>query len=331
MFDLQSYNTFKMKVKAAKGLIIHDVSDLKLLVDDKYLILGSGSDVLFTADYSGTVLINEIKGLTIALKDEVFQVRVGGGMILDDLIATLIDKGICGLENLSLIPGTVGAAPVQNVGAYGVEIGNFIKSVEVFDLKDKRSFVLSGSECKFAYRSSIFKEDCARNWFITYINLEFSQRFVPNIAYKGLDLANPQDAQEIRRKVIELRKAKLPDPKFVGNAGSFFKNPIVDSTVVSDIKKEYPDAPVYPAPNGKFKLAAGWLIDKAGCRGITQGRAGTWEHQALVLVNRGDALPDEIVALGKFICAKVKAKFAIDLYPEVRMIGKEGEVRWQDL
>ena len=331
MFDLERHNTFKMKVKAQNGLFINTAEDLAKLDTDKYLILGSGSDVLFVDDYSGTVLINAIKSLEIKHEGNFYKVRAGGGILLDSLISELVAKGAYGLENLSAVPGTVGAAPVQNVGAYGAEIGDYIESVEFFDLSTKKAGKLLKKDCLFAYRHSIFKEDFAKSWFITYVNFSLPDTFTPNFTYKGIAEEGLLSAKAVRDKIIALRSAKLPDPKLVGNAGSFFKNPIVDKDTVEVIKSQYQDVPVYPFADGLYKLAAGWLIDRAGCRGITQGNAGTWEHQALVLVNRGGARPCEIISLGKYICAKVKEKFAVDLYPEVRFIGKDGEVFWQDL
>lgn len=331
MFDLEQHNTFKMKVKAKKGLFIKSCEDLNKVDDAKCLILGSGSDVLFIDDYDGTVLINAIKTLEIKHEGNVYKVRSGGGIALDSLISDLVDKGAYGLENLSAVPGTVGAAPVQNVGAYGTEVGDYIESVEFFDLQTKKAGKLLKKDCLFAYRHSIFKEEIAKSWFITYVNFVLPDTFRPNFTYKGIEGEGLSSAKAVRDKIIALRSAKLPNPELVGNAGSFFKNPIVSKNTVDAIKAQFEDVPVYPFSDGLYKLAAGWLIDKAGCRGITKGKAGTWEHQALVLVNRGGANPSEIIALGKYICAKVKEKFAIDLYPEVRLIGKDGEVFWQDL
>lgn len=331
MFDLERHNTFKLKVRARDGLIIRKVKDLAAVNTDKYLILGSGSDVLFVDDYDGTVLINAIESLEVKHEGSFYKVRAGGGLLLDSLIGKLLDIGAYGLENLSAVPGTVGAAPVQNVGAYGVEIGSFIDSVEYFDLRSKNTGKLYKEDCLFAYRHSVFKEEIARSWFITHVNLSLPDTFIPNFSYKGLEGQGNLSAHEVRERVIALRRAKLPDPKAVGNAGSFFKNPIVSKQTVNKITMQFADAPVYPVDHGMYKLAAGWLIDKAGCRGITIGNAGTWEHQALVLVNRGGARAQEIISLGKFICEKVKRQFGIDLYPEVRLIGRNGEVSWSDL
>lgn len=331
MFDLKNYNTFNLTVYAKEGREISSVDDLYTPVSEPFIILGGGSDVLFTEDFNGTVLINKITGLDIKSEPDCFKVRAGGGLILDDLIATLLKQGISGLENLSLIPGTVGAAPIQNVGAYGVEIGSLIESVEAVDLKSLRKFNLSAQECCFDYRYSIFKESSHQSFFITHVNFKLPKTFEPILSYAGLQSYEFKDAKAVRERVIALRNEKLPNPKHVGNAGCFFKNPYVDSTKLKDLQKEFGSMPFYPAQDGKYKLAAGWLIDKANCRGIKHGQVGTWGQQALVIVNLGNAKPHEIVALAKYISAEVKSKFAIDLVPEVRLYGKHGEKAWEQI
>lgn len=331
MFNLKNYNTFNLTVYAQEGREINSVDDLTAPVTEPYIILGGGSDVLFTEDFAGTVLINKIAGLEIKEEIDCYKVRAGGGLILDDLIVTLLNQGISGLENLSLIPGTVGAAPIQNVGAYGVEIGSLIQSVEVIDLKTLKKSCLSAQECCFDYRYSIFKEYSHSSCFITYVNFKLPKCFKPVQNYAGLQSYVFNDALSLRERVIALRNEKLPNPKFVGNAGCFFKNPYVDSAKLKDLQNEFGSLPFYPADNGNYKLAAGWLIDKANCRGIKHGQVGTWGQQALVIVNLGNAKPHEIVALAKYISAEVKSKFAIDLVPEVRLYGKHGEKAWEQI
>lgn len=330
MFDLLPYNTFGLDVKAYAGIIVRSVSDLKTVSAPETLILGLGSDVLFIDDYEGLAVINAIKGLEIVKTGRTYQVTAGGGVVLDEFIQALLSYGITGLENLSGIPGTVGAAPVQNIGAYGREIGSFITGVEVYDLDTHRAFTLSHDECAFAYRTSVFKEQKQRRYFITHVHFAFEEGFKPCLTYPGLD-NDPSltSAGAVRHRVLALRERKLPDPRFVGNAGSFFKNPVVDADKVATLKETWPDLPVYPTADGKFKLAAGYLIDKAGCRGITHGHAGTWEHQALVIVNRGQACPHEIVSLARYIAARVEELFKVTLIPEVRIFGRHGEVPWE--
>lgn len=333
MFDLAPYNTFGLHVGAKNLIIVKDLASLANFNDEIYLILGRGSDVLFTADFDGTILVNAIRGIEIKEDKDYYYVKVGGGEVLDDLIVYLLNRSIVGLENLSKIPGTVGAAPVQNVGAYGVEIGDYIEQIDVFDLKSKQFITLSHDQCEFSYRSSIFKTQRLCNYFISYVHLKLkkSNEFV--LSYKGLQELEVKDAFAIRNKVIALRDAKLPDPRFIGNAGSFFKNPIIDEQKLKLIRELYPNVPVFiqnDKPN-TYKVAAGFLIDKAGLKGVTHGNAGTWEHQALVIVNRGKARPHEIVALAKYIVAVVKDKFDICLEPEVRIFDAKGEVQWQDI
>lgn len=328
MFSLLPYNTFALDVHAQHGIVVNALSDLKFPLPEPYIILGRGSDVLFTSDFEGTALINNIRGVDILHEDNEYLVRVGGGEILDELIVKLLNQGICGLENLSAIPGTVGAAPIQNIGAYGVEIGNFIASVEVCDLKSGKTFTLDKDACQFGYRDSYFKRHPQEHLFIIYVNFRFPDEPKLILSYQGLRDQDLKDAQAVRAQVRALRARKLPDPRYVGNAGSFFKNPLVDAQTVTRLREQYPDIPVFTAEGGRYKLAAGWLIDKAGCRGITHGHAGTWEHQALVLVNRGQAKPHEIVSLAKYVSTQVMAHFGIELVPEVRLYGRNGEVAW---
>lgn len=332
MFSLLPFNTFGLDVKAAGGLLVHDPAQLTAVqVGEPHLILGRGSDVLFIDDFDGLALISNIRGIEIRERDHCYEVSAGAGEILDDFIAYLLDHGITGLENLSGIPGTVGAAPIQNVGAYGVEIGDFIESVEVCDLQSHQLLRLSHKECRFAYRDSLFKQRDL-HFFVLRVHFKFADHFIPRLTYQGLREQELKDAKAVRAAVLALRARKLPDPRFVGNAGSFFKNPLVPAARVEELRSAYPNMPVFTtADPGLFKLAAGWLIDRADCRGITHGHAGTWEHQALVLVNRGQARPHEILSLAQYVAAEVGSHFGIELTPEVRLYGRQGEVQWKDL
>ena len=341
MFDLSSYNTFNLTVYAQAGRVITAPEDLTQPLGGPYIILGAGSDVLFTEDFAGTVLINRIGGIELGSKvdergtpndlGDHILVRVGGGVVLDELIDYLLDQGICGLENLSLIPGTVGAAPIQNVGAYGVEIGTFIAQIEARDVLSGKQVILSGEQCRFGYRTSIFKEQGWSSLFITHVTFKLPLKFTPKVNYAGLQSCEFKQARALRERVIALRNEKLPNPKYVGNAGSFFKNPYVSAQVVAQLKERYEQVPCYPQSDGSFKLAAGWLIDKANCRGIKHGQVGTWGNQALVIVNLGGAKPHEVVALAKYVSAEVQNKFALDLVPEVRLYGKHGELSWDQI
>ncbi len=332
MFDLTPYNTFGLQVSASRGYIIRSKADLKHITDADVLILGQGSDILLTEDFEGVVLIDNIQFTEITEQPDHYVVRAGGGIILDDLIEQLVSMGISGLENLSAIPGTVGAAPVQNIGAYGVEIASFISEVECFNLISRQTEHFNREQCQFGYRTSYFKEHKEQRLFIVAVTLNIPKGFRPVLSYKGISEHEFASPLELRRRVITLRQQKLPDPREIGNAGSFFKNPTVSEEQLHRLLTEYPDMPAYPDASGKgYKLAAGWLIDKAGCRGITHGKAGTWEQQALVLVNRGGAKPHEIVALARYVKAEVQQRFDVVLEPEVRIFDKRGEISWEQL
>ncbi|MCR5535830.1 MAG: UDP-N-acetylmuramate dehydrogenase [Succinivibrio sp.] len=331
MFDLTPYNTFGLQVSSTAGYVISSKSDLRHITDADVLILGQGSDILLTEDIEGMVLIDNIKFCEISDEDDCYVVKVGGGNILDELIAKLVDLGISGLENLSAIPGTMGAAPVQNIGAYGVEIGKYIEDVECFNLISREVEHFSHEQCQFGYRTSYFKEHKEHKLFIMEVTLKLPKGFHPVLSYQGIREQEFASPKALRSKVVELRKQKLPDPKEIGNAGSFFKNPTVDAQTYQKLKARFPDLPAYPNAEGSYKLAAGWLIDRAGCRGITHGKAGTWEQQALVLVNRGGAKPHEIVALARYVRAEVQHMFDLALEPEVRIFGSHGEISWEQL
>ena len=343
MFDLSAYNTFNLTVYAQEGRVIATPEDLAQPVRGPFIILGGGSDVLFTEDFAGTVLINRIMGIEYGPKLNVhgqptaddnathILVRVGGGVLLDDFIATMIAEGICGLENLSLIPGTVGAAPIQNVGAYGVEIGELIACVEAREVLSGKCVTMTKEQCRFSYRSSIFKEQGWSNLFITHVIFKLPLRFTPQVNYAGLQSCEFKNAAALRARVIALRTEKLPNPKYVGNAGSFFKNPYVSAAKVAELQARYGTVPCYLQSDGRYKLAAGWLIDQAHCRGIKHGQVGTWGKQALVIVNLGGAKPHEVVALAKYVSAEVRNQFALDLVPEVRLYGKHGEISWDQI
>ena len=240
-------------------------------------------------------------------------------MVMDDLVQWSLDHGLYGLENLSAIPGTVGASAVQNVGAYGAEAKDFIESVEAYDLKERCRCSFSNEECRFAYRDSMFKHYPNR-YLILYVTYRLHKEFVPNLSYKALEGLPHDTAQQLRDSITAMRWQKLPRPEEHGSAGSFFKNPVVDEATYRRLKAEYPDMPdAHQAPEG-YKLSAGWLIDRAGWKGRTQGRAGVWPKNALVLYNAGDCTGDEVRALAAAIQDDVKHKFNITLAPEAIII-----------
>ena len=314
--SLKEYNTFGIDVKARRLLVIEldDDIDNQPLGHSETLILGGGSNMVFTKDYDGTIITLSHSD-TQPLSHSATLVTAWGGMVMDDLIRWTLDHSLYGLENLSAIPGTVGASAVQNVGAYGAEAKDFIESVEAYDLQERRHCTFSNADCHFAYRDSFFKHHPNR-YLILRVTYRLSREFVPNLSYKALEGQPHASAQQLREAITELRWSKLPRPEEHGSAGSFFKNPVVDDAVVVRLKVDYPDMPVYPVN----KLSAGWLIDKAGWKGRTQGRAGVWPKNALVLYNAGDCTGDEVRALAAAIQQDVKQKFGVALDPEAIII-----------
>ena len=310
--SLKEYNTFGIDVKARR-LVVIEPDDKVPPQDGEVQVIGAGSNMVFTKDYDGTVITLSntfhLSPLTSHL------VTAWGGMVMDDLIQWTLDHSLYGLENLSAIPGTVGASAVQNVGAYGAEAKDFIESVEAYDLQERRHCTFSNADCHFAYRDSFFKHHPNR-YLILRVTYRLSREFVPNLSYKALEGQPHASAQQLREAITELRWSKLPRPEEHGSAGSFFKNPVVDDAVVVRLKVDYPDMPVYPVN----KLSAGWLIDKAGWKGRTQGRVGVWPKNALVLYNAGDCTGDEVRALAAAIQQDVKQKFGVALDPEAIII-----------
>lgn len=320
--SLKSYTTFGIDVKARRMLVLEPGDELRGILNDqngRWLLLGGGSNMVFTKDYDGTVItLSNTNHSPLATLRSPF-VTVWGGMVMDDLIQWTLDNGLYGLENLSAIPGTVGASAVQNVGAYGAEAKDFIESVEAYDLQEQRFCTFSNADCRFAYRDSFFKHHPGR-YLILRVTYRLSTTFTPNLSYKALENLPHDSAQQLRQSIIDLRWQKLPRPEEHGSAGSFFKNPVVDEPTYLRLKSEYPDMPDAHNVGSEYKLSAGWLIDKAGWKGRIQGRAGVWPQNALVLYNAGDCTSDEVVALAKSIQNDVKQKFGIPLDPEAIII-----------
>ncbi|AIN47422.1 UDP-N-acetylenolpyruvoylglucosamine reductase [Candidatus Palibaumannia cicadellinicola] len=291
------------------------------------LLLGSGSNVLFLENYTGIVLLNRIKGIVIQEDAEAWYVHVGAGELWHDLVTYTINRQIPGLENLALIPGYTGSAPIQNIGAYGVELQDFCKYVDIIQLDNGKKIRLSALECQFGYRDSIFKHNYRDNYAIVAVGLRFSKFWRPVLNYGELRLLNPHHItpRQIFDTVCTMRRNKLPNPK-IGNAGSFFKNPLIDTKTATQLLTCYPDIPYYPQTNGGVKIAAGWLIDRCKLKGYQFGNAAVYEKQALILINVGHANGSEIATLAKYVRDYVADKFAIWLEPEVRFIGAEGEV-----
>lgn len=293
---------------------------------EPFLHVGGGSNLLFLQPrFAGTVFHNAIDTVEIVSEDaSVCLVRAGGGMIWDDFVAWCVTRGLYGAENLSLIPGEVGAAAVQNIGAYGAEAKDIIERVEAYDINGGVKVCLSCEECQYGYRSSLFKREEGRRYFVLSVVFRLSKVRRLNLEYGALKDLDKETAtlQQVRQKVIEIRQEKLPDPERIGSAGSFFMNPVVPESKYEALAREYDGMPHYPAADGMVKLSAGWMIDRCGLKGAVRGRAGVYDRQALVLVNLGGATASEIMTLAEEVIAAVKEKFDVTLHPEVQIIKK---------
>lgn len=320
--SLKGYNTFGIDVKARRLVEVEPEDSVECVADSirnqKVLVLGGGSNMVFTKDYDGTVITLSNSG-NHAVKQSGNLVSAWGGMVMDDLVQWTLEHELYGLENLSAIPGTVGASAVQNVGAYGVEAKDFIESVEAYDLQDCCGRVFTNAECAFSYRDSLFKHHVGR-YLILRVEYRLKEQFTPNLSYKALEGLPHDTAQQLRKAITDLRWNKLPRPEEHGSAGSFFKNPVVDEVTYLRLRSEYSDMPEAHKTQGEYKLSAGWLIDKAGWKGRTQGRAGVWSKNALVLYNAGNCSGDEVVTLAHTIQDDVKQKFGVLLEPEAIII-----------
>lgn len=319
-----------MKVNCECFVEYESVKELEGLNFDRLpkplLHIGEGSNLLFTKDFPGTVLhsnIEYIKYMDMGLED--VPVVVGAGVNFDSFVSETCRHGLWGAENLSLIPGEVGAAAVQNIGAYGVEVKDIISGVVCFDLKERKKVKFAAAECRYGYRSSIFKEpDNKGRYIVTSVLFRLSRKRSPRLEYKGIAEAlegrEPQTPQEVREAVIRIRRAKLPDPEETGSAGSFFKNPVVSAEEFARISPDG-SAPHYDLPDGRVKVPAAWLIDSCGFKGAAEGGAAVYEKQPLVIVNRsGEASPEDILALEKRITDGVRERFGVELHPEVEHI-----------
>ena len=329
MYSLLPYNTFGIDVSASRFLEYASVAELKEYiaqgaVTTPFLHIGGGSNLLFTKDYDGLILHSRIGGIEVTAEDsQTVSLRVGAGVVWDDFVACCVEHGWYGAENLSLIPGEVGASAVQNIGAYGVEVKDLITAVETVNVQGYGR-VYSVEECEYAYRSSIFKRPENKSVFVTYVRFRLSkeERYTLDYGTIRQELAKyPAPALPIVRKVIiEIRESKLPDPKVMGNAGSFFMNPIVAKEKLEALQRDYPRIPYYELPDGRVKIPAGWMIDQCGWKGKSLGPAAVHDKQALVLVNRGGAKGSDIVALSDAVRASVRDKFGIDIHTEVNVI-----------
>ncbi|HEX2968987.1 MAG TPA: UDP-N-acetylmuramate dehydrogenase [Bacteroidales bacterium] len=329
--SLKKYNTFRLDYRADRIIIPESETDIKkisLNLPDysPFLILGGGSNLLFVSDFKGTIINPMIKGIRIEKSDEYSAiVSAGAGVVWDSLVEWAVEEGLYGIENLSLIPGNVGASPVQNIGAYGTEVKQTIEKVEAIRLSDGAQVFFSNSECGFSYRYSIFKGPEKGKYIVTRVHYRLSRKPAVNLDYGSVKeevakLGN-ESLANIRLAVKNIRRRKLPDPDYVGNAGSFFKNPVVNDSIANELKIRYPSIPVYPGKKGFTKIAAGWLIEQAGFKGFRDGDAGVHDKQALVIINYGKATGKEIYFLSESIKTSVKERFGIVLEREVEIAG----------
>ena len=331
-FSLKEHNTFGIDAKCKRFLEYEtdeeamEVAGILRKERQPYIIIGGGSNLLLTKDFEGIVVHSAIKGYYF--EEDYFCERMtcGSGEVWDDMVAKSIEAGYYGMENLSLIPGDVGATAVQNIGAYGMEAKDLILCVWMIEIATGKPWMIGNEECEYGYRQSRFKKDWKNRFLITRVTYGLSKTFRPHLDYGNIraelerkGITDPT-AQQLRDTIIDIRNAKLPDPKVEGNAGSFFMNPIVEKQKYEELAEQYPEMPHYKVDARHEKIPAGWMIEQCGWKGKSLGRAGVHDKQALVLVNRGGATGAEIVALCDAIRKDVKAHFGIDIHPEVNII-----------
>ena len=331
--SLLPYNTFGMDVKASRFVEYASVEELRGLWNAereavaRALHIGGGSNLLFASDYEGLILHSAIKGYTVVKEtEEEVEVRVGAGEVWDDFVAYTVANDWYGAENLSLIPGEVGASAVQNIGAYGVEAKDLIVSVDTFGLETGEERRFMREECRYAYRESVFKQELKGKYAVTFVTYRLKKHPVFHLEYGNIRAELEKqgcqvDLENVRRIIIAIRQAKLPDPKVLGNAGSFFMNPVVPKMQFEALLAQYPDMPHYPVDDAHVKIPAGWMIDRCGWKGKRVGHAGVHEKQALVLVNCGGATGKEVMHLAEEIVASVRERFGVTIRPEVNYIG----------
>ena len=290
-----------------------------------FCLLGEGSNTIFLHDYAGTVIKMATKGISIIERENDYLVSVAAGENWHALVRYLLDKHIPGLENLALIPGTVGASPVQNIGAYGIEIAKFIESVEYFDIHNKQIKTITNEQCQFGYRDSIFKHALKNKAVITHVHLAINKLWQPELSYGPLQQLETATPETVFQQVIKTRNSKLPNPYSLPNAGSFFKNPIINEDHLNKLLTQYPELPYYQYGQSEYKIAAGWLIDNAGLKGFRIAGIEVHKQQALVLVNHGHSKGDDLISMIKHIQQQVNGLYNIMLEHEVRLINRDSE------
>jgi UDP-N-acetylmuramate dehydrogenase len=329
-FSLKPYNTFGIEVMAKYFAAFANTNELAEILENKNehkLILGGGSNILFTKNYDGLVLKNEIAGIEKISEDHAHvYIRAGAGVGWHEFVLYCINNNFAGVENLSLIPGSVGASPMQNIGAYGVEIKDFFHELEAYNIEDKKLITFSKNDCAFGYRESIFKNKYKGQFVITSVTFQLNKIPKYNTSYGAIETelekmgVQSLSIKAISDAVINIRQSKLPDPKQIGNAGSFFKNPTIQNTQFEKLQHEFPNIVGYAVGENETKLAAGWLIEQCGWKGYRKGDAGCHEKQALVLVNYGNAIGEEILQLSEKIINAVKLMFDVELHREVNIV-----------
>ena len=331
-FYLKKHNTFAINVKTKHFVEFESVRELNKIINsdifcnNKSFILGGGSNLLFTKDYDGLIMHNKITGICILEDNENnIIVEAGGGVNWHEFVMWSVSQKLSGIENLALIPGTVGASPIQNIGAYGVEVKDSIKKVYAFDIKNKKLKIFTNKECKFGYRDSIFKTKLKNKFIITKVEFTLSKTPLNKTTYGAIqeelkDLNLQPSPNNIARAVMNIRIRKLPSPQDLGNGGSFFKNPIIKTSNFKKLQKKFPKIVGYKTSKEETKIAAGWLIDNAGLKGYRKGDAGVHKNQALVLVNYGNASGKDIIKLSRMIQEKILEKFGVQIEPEVTIL-----------
>lgn len=337
--SLAPFHTYHLAVNA-NHIIAIDSSEALLTqwqkartANQPVLLIGQGSNVLFLEDFSGTVLRNQLKGIHHTQDDDFHYLHIAGGENWHELVKWTLAQGINGLENLALIPGCVGTAPIQNIGAYGIEFEKVCEFVEVLNLHTGEQFRLSNADCEFGYRESVFKHQYKEGYAIIAVGLKLPKAWQPVLTYGSLANLDPNNvtAQQIFDEVCAVRSSKLPNPDEVGNTGSFFKNPIVPFAKFSELQTAYPAMPHYPQQDGSVKVPAGWLIDQCQLKGFQLGGAAVHTEQALVIINKQNATGTDIANLAKEVRRQVREKFGIEILPEVRFIGRNGEVDSEEI
>ncbi|MFC0227709.1 UDP-N-acetylmuramate dehydrogenase [Serratia aquatilis] len=332
--SLKNHNTFALPVNAAH-LVIAEQIEMMIKAWQKaqkrkepFLVLGEGSNVLFLEDFAGTVMINKLEGIEAKEGQDTWHLHVSAGENWHHLVSYTLKCGMPGLENMALIPGLVGSAPIQNIGAYGIELQQVCEYVDLLNLTTGEIDRMDPQRCEFGYRESIFKHKFKEGFVIVAVGLRLNKQWSPLLNYGNLTKLDPQTVtpQQVFDAVCAMRRSKLPDPRITGNAGSFFKNPQVSAETAERMLAQYPSMPHYPQADGQVKLAAGWLIDQCSLKGHQIGGAAVNSLQALVLVNADNASSQDVVALAKHVRNTVAERFGIWLEPEVRFIGATGEL-----